>query len=57
MAIPLHPKQVVFVEELLVSQVIQQETLARLLVEEGIFTKKEFMKMVKVVNLEIGKMV
>jgi len=28
-----------------------------LLVEKGIFTKEEFLKMVNVVNLEIAKMV
>ncbi len=32
------------------SQVVQQETLTRLLVEKGIFTKEEFLEMVKVVN-------
>ena len=29
------------------SQVVQQEALTRLLVEKGIFTKEEFLKMVK----------
>jgi hypothetical protein len=37
--------------------VIQQEALTRLLVEKGIFTKEELLGMVRVVNLEIGKMV
>lgn len=37
MAIPLGPKQIVSFEELLMSQVIQQEALTRLLVEKGIF--------------------
>ena len=53
MAIPLDPKQVVSFEELLMSQVVQQEALTRLLVEKGIFTKKEFLEMVRVVNLEM----
>jgi beta-N-acetylglucosaminidase len=44
MVIPLDPKQVVSFEELLMSQVVQQEALNRLLVEKGIFTKKEFLK-------------
>jgi len=35
MAITLDPKQIVSFEELLMSQVIQQEALTRLLVEEG----------------------
>jgi len=34
-------------EELLMSQVVQQEALTRLLVEKGIFTKEEFLEMVK----------
>jgi len=33
-----------------VTMVIQQEALTRLLVEEGIFTKEEFLEMVRVVN-------
>jgi len=43
-------EKVVSFEELLLSQVIQQEALTRLLVEKGIFTKEEFLEMVKVVN-------
>jgi uncharacterized protein YqgQ len=35
------------------SQVVQQEALARLLVEKGILTKEEFLEMVKVVNQEM----
>ena len=53
MATPLEPKQIISFEELLMSQVVQQEALTRLLVEKGIFTKKELLKMVKVVNLEM----
>ena len=41
MAIPLDPKQTVSFEELLMSQVVTQEALTRLLVEKGIFTKEE----------------
>ena len=55
MANPLDPKQVVSFEELLLSQVVQQEALTRLLVEKGIFTKEEFLEMVKVVDLEMEK--
>jgi hypothetical protein len=57
MAIALDPKQVVSSEELLMSQVVSQEAVIRLLVEKGIFSKEEFLEMVRVVNLEIGKMV
>lgn len=50
MAIPLDSKQVVSFEELLMSQVIQQEALTRLLVEKGIFTKEKLLEIVRVVN-------
>jgi hypothetical protein len=53
MATPLDPKQIVSFEELLMSQVVQQETLTRLLIEKGIFTKEEFLEMVRVVDKEI----
>jgi len=53
----LDSKQVVSSEELLMSQVVSQEAIIRLLVEKGIFTKDEFLKMVKVVDLEIARMV
>jgi len=53
MATGLDPKQIVSFEELLMSQVVQQEALTRLLVEKGVFTKEEFLQMVRVVNREI----
>ena len=53
MAIALDPKQIVLNDELLISQVISQEAIIRLLVEKGIFSRDEFLEMVKVVNLEI----
>jgi uncharacterized protein YqgQ len=53
MAIPLDSKEVVGLEELLMSQVVQQEALTRLLVEKGIFTKEEFLEMLKVVGREM----
>ena len=57
MAIALDPKQIVLNDELLMSQVISQEAIIRLLIEKGIFTKEEFFEMVNEVNLKIGKMV
>ena len=57
MAIALDPKQIVSSNELLMSQVVSQEAVIRLLLEKGIFSKEEFLEMVNVVNLEIGKMV
>jgi hypothetical protein len=39
------------------SQVAQQETLTRLLVEKLIFTKEEFLEMVKVVDRELKEKV
>lgn len=53
MAIPLDPKQIVSFEELLMSQVVQQEALTRLLVEKGMFTKEEFLDTVNRVNKEM----
>jgi hypothetical protein len=55
MATALDPKQIVSFEELLMSQVVQQEALTRLLIEEGIFTKGEFIEMVGVVDREMKK--
>jgi uncharacterized protein YqgQ len=51
----LDPKQVVPFEELLMSQVVQQEALTRLLIEKGIFTKEEFLEMVRVVDREMKR--
>jgi len=51
----LDPKQIVSFEELLMSQVVQQEALTRLLIEKGIFTKEEFLEMVKVVDREMKR--
>jgi len=53
MATSLDPKQVVSFEELLMSQVVQQEALIRLLVEKGILTKEEFLNTIKRVNEEM----
>ena len=55
MVTPFDPKQVVSFEELLMSQVVQQEALTRLLAEKGIITKEEFLEMVKVVDQEMKK--
>ncbi len=53
MATPLDPKQVVSFEELLMSQVVQQEALTRSLMEKEVFTKEEFLDMVMVVDREM----
>jgi len=45
-------KLIVSSEELFLSQLIQQEALTGLLVEKGIFTKEEFLGMVRVVDRE-----
>ena len=55
MATGLDPKQVVHFEEILMSQVVQQEALTRLLVEKGVFSKEEFLEMVKLVNREMKR--
>jgi hypothetical protein len=50
MAIPLNPKQLVSFEEVLTSQMMSQDALIRLLIEKGIFSKDEFLEMVKAVD-------
>lgn len=57
MAIDLDPKQIVSSEQLLMSLLVSQHAVVRLLVEKGIFGKEEFLEMMNVVNPEIGKMV
>jgi len=52
MATPLDPKQVVSFEELIMSQLVQQEALPRLLFEKETFAKEEFLDMVKAVDGE-----
>jgi hypothetical protein len=47
MAPAFDPKQIVSFEELLMAQVVSQEAVIRLLVEKRIFTKEEFLEMLK----------
>jgi hypothetical protein len=54
-AMPVDPKQIVSFEELLMSQVVQQEAFTRLLVERGIFGKDEFLETVRVVDKEMKR--
>ncbi len=51
----LDPKQMVSFEELLMSQVVSQDALIRVLIAKGVFTKEEFLQMVKVVDREMKK--
>ncbi len=37
------------------SEVVQQKALTRLLIVKGLFTREEFLKMVKVVNREMNR--
>ena len=53
MATGLDFKQVVSSNELLMSQVVSQEGVIRLLIEKGIFSREEFLKMVNVVDREM----
>ena len=57
MAFGLDPKQIISFEELLMSQVVQQEALTRLLVEKGIFTEEEFSEMVRAVDQKMNRRV
>jgi hypothetical protein len=52
---PIDSKQIVSLEELLVSQIVSQEALTTLLVQKGIFTKEEFLEMVRVVDREMKR--
>jgi hypothetical protein len=49
---PLDPRQIVSFEELLMSQVVRQEALTRLLVEKGLFSMEKVLEMVRVVDRE-----
>ena len=42
-------------EELLMSQVVQQEALTRLFLEKGIFIEEEFLEMVNKINQEMKR--
>ena len=55
MATPLDPKQIVSFEELLMSQVVQQEALTRLLVEKEIYSKEEFLERGSVAGEEMKR--
>ena len=48
--------EVISFEELLKSRVVQQESLTRLLIEKGVFTKEKFVEMVGVVDREGKKL-
>ena len=52
MAIRLDSKQIVSFEELLMSQVVQQEALTKLLIEKGVFSREELLEKVRVVDRE-----
>jgi hypothetical protein len=55
MASPLDHKKFVSFQDLLMSQVVQQEALTKLLEEKGIYTNEEFLEMVRVVNEEMRR--
>jgi len=55
-AIGVDPKQAVSSEQLITTLLVSQDAVIRLLIEKGIFSKEEFLKMVNVVNLELAKM-
>ncbi len=53
----IDPKTMVSSKELLMSQVVSQEAIIRLLIQKGIFTKEEFLEMVEMANLEMARKV
>jgi len=52
MAIAVAPKQFVPFEELVMSLIVSQDALIKLLIEKGIFTQEEFLGMVREVDHE-----
>ncbi len=52
MAEKLDPDEMVSFKELLISNSIQIDAVTQLLIEKGIFTKKEFFEMLKRVQME-----
>jgi hypothetical protein len=55
MAIALDPKQIVLNDELLLSQVVSQEAIVRLLIDKGVLSKEEFLEMVGGIGTCRGK--
>ena len=55
MATAIDSKQTVTVDELLMSQILSQDALIRLLIERGIFSKEEFLEIVRKVDRERKK--
>ena len=53
MAKKLHPKQVVGVEELLMTVLYEQQALRRVLVRKGLLTNEEVLEEVKAVRREL----
>ena len=55
MAIPLDPKEIVTVQELAVSNMLEIEALRQLLFERGIISKEEFIAKFKKLDREMKK--
>ena len=53
MAIPLDPKEIVTVQELAISNMLEIETLRQLLFEKGIISKEEFIARFKKLDREM----
>ena len=53
MAIPLDPKEIVTVQELAISNMLEIETLRQLLFEKGIITEEEFIERYKKLSREM----
>jgi hypothetical protein len=57
MAIPLDPKQIVTVQELAISNMLEIEALRQLLFEKGIITEDEFIAKFKKLDKEMKEKV
>ncbi|MFX0200648.1 MAG: hypothetical protein ACFFCW_31395 [Candidatus Hodarchaeota archaeon] len=53
MAIPLDPKEIVTVQELAISNMLEIEALRQLLFEKGVITEEEFIERYKKLSREM----
>ncbi len=53
MANPLDPKEIVTLQELAISNMLELETLRQLLFEKGIITEEEFISRYKTIQTEM----
>jgi len=55
MAKPLDPKEIVTIQELVISNTLEIEALRQLLFEKGIMTEEEFISKYKTLQIEMSE--